>query len=87
MVWPMLIGGIGGIAIFLYGMHIASEGLKKSASHHVKKFLTKVTKNQFYGALIGMILAAVLQSSTAATVMIVGFVNAGFLTKRKRTEI
>ena len=67
MVWPMVIGIVGGIAIFLYGMYIASEGLKKSASNHLKKFLTKVTKNQFYGAVVGILLAAVLQSSSAAT--------------------
>ncbi|KMK77382.1 Na/Pi cotransporter family protein [Alkalihalobacillus pseudalcaliphilus] len=87
MVWPMVIGIVGGIAIFLYGMYIASEGLKKSASNHLKKFLTKVTKNQFYGAVVGILLAAVLQSSSAATVMVVGFVNARLLTLRQAMGI
>ncbi|MED1562608.1 hypothetical protein AJ85_01160 [Alkalihalobacillus alcalophilus ATCC 27647 = CGMCC 1.3604] len=83
MIWPMVIGVLGGIGIFLYGMYIASEGLKKSASHHLKNFLSKVTKNQFFGSLAGITLAAVLQSSSAATVMVVGFVNAGLLTLRQ----
>ncbi|MBB6449456.1 phosphate:Na+ symporter [Geomicrobium halophilum] len=74
---------LGGLAIFLYGMYVASEGLKKSSSHHLKQFLRKVTKNQWYGALAGAVLAAVLQSSTAATVMIVGFVNAGIISLRR----
>ncbi|GAK04125.1 sodium-dependent phosphate transporter [Geomicrobium sp. JCM 19037] len=62
---------LGGLAIFLYGMWIASDGLKQSASNHLKVFLQKVTKNQFYGAIAGIVLAAVMQSSTAATVMTV----------------
>lgn len=79
----MTMGVLGGIGIFLFGMYLASEGLKKSASHHLKRFLNKVTKNQFYGALAGIVLAAVLQSSSAATVMVVGFVNAGLMTLRQ----
>ena len=84
MEWVQIIMGVlGGLGIFLYGMYIASEGLKKSASHHLKRFLTKVTKNQFFGSLAGIVLAAVLQSSSAATVMVVGFVNAGLMTLRQ----
>lgn len=84
MEWMQIIMGVlGGIGIFLYGMYIASEGLKKSTSHHLKRFLTKVTKNQFFGSLAGIVLAAALQSSSAATVMVVGFVNAGLMTLRQ----
>lgn len=84
MDWIQLIMGVlGGLGIFLYGMYIASEGLKKSASQHLKNFLSRVTKNQLYGSFAGMVLAAVLQSSSAATVMVVGFVNAGLMTLRQ----
>lgn len=79
----LIMGVLGGLGIFLYGMYIASEGLKKSASNHLKVFLSKVTKNQFFGAVAGIVLAAVLQSSSAATVMVVGFVNAGLMTLRQ----
>ncbi|MFB4158535.1 Na/Pi cotransporter family protein [Geomicrobium sp. JSM 1781026] len=78
---------LGGLAIFLYGMWIASDGLKQSASNHLKVFLQKVTKNQFYGAIAGIVLAAVMQSSTAATVMTVGFVNAGLISLRRALGI
>ncbi|QQK81061.1 Na/Pi cotransporter family protein [Salicibibacter cibi] len=74
---------LGGLAIFLYGMHVASEGLRKSSSYQLNLFLQKVTKNQWYGALAGIVLAAILQSSTAATVMIIGFVNAGLISLRR----
>ncbi|RKL65000.1 hypothetical protein CR203_22985 [Salipaludibacillus neizhouensis] len=83
MIVQLIMGVLGGLGIFLYGMYIASEGLKKSASSHLKNFLSRVTKNQFLGAFAGMVLAAGLQSSSAATVMVVGFVNAGLLTLRQ----
>lgn len=83
MIVQMVMGVLGGLGIFLYGMFVASEGLKKSASLHLKDFLSKVTKNQFYGSMAGIVLASVLQSSSAATVMVVGFVNAGLLTLRQ----
>ncbi|EZH67090.1 hypothetical protein DH09_03910 [Bacillaceae bacterium JMAK1] len=73
----------GGLAIFLYGMYIASDGLKRAASTRLRTFLQKVTKNQVYGALAGIVLAAAMQSSTAATVMTVGFVNAGLISLRR----
>ncbi|MBU9712876.1 Na/Pi cotransporter family protein [Evansella tamaricis] len=76
-------GMLGGLGIFLYGMYIASEGLKKSSSKHLKEFLKKVTTNQLFGAFAGVVLAAVMQSSSAATVMVVGFVNAGLMTLRQ----
>ena len=82
-VTQMIMGVLGGLGIFLYGMYLASEGLRKSASSHLKEFLSKVTKNQLLGSVVGIVLAAVLQSSSAATVMVVGFVNAGLLTLRQ----
>ena len=84
MEWLMLgIEVFGGLSLFLYGMYLVGEGIKKSAAHHLKNFLTKVTKNQLSSALVGIIMAAVLQSSTAATVMVVGFVNTGIMPMRK----
>jgi phosphate:Na+ symporter len=79
----IVMGVLGGIGIFLYGMYLASEGLKKSASQRLKDFLSKVTKNQLYGSFVVILLAEVLQSSSAATVMVVGFVNAGLITLRR----
>ncbi len=84
MDWIQIVIGIfGGLGIFLYGMYLASEGLKRSASQHLKEFLKKVTKNQVYGSGAGVVLAAGLQSSSAATVMVVGFVNSGLMTLRQ----
>lgn len=73
----------GGLSIFLYGMYIASKGLEKAASHNLRLFLERVTSNQIYGSIAGIVLAAVLQSSTAAIVMVVGFVNAGLIGLRR----
>ena len=69
-----------GLALFLYGMEIMGEGLKKSAGNRLKSFLGKATSNPFKGFLLGLGVTAIVQSSSATTVMVVGFVNSGIMT-------
>ena len=71
---------LGGIALFLYGMKIMAEGLNLLAGEQMKKILEKLTNNIFVAMLVGTIVTATIQSSTAVTVMVVGFVNAGMMT-------
>lgn len=73
----MLIGGLG---FFLYGMKLMSSGMEKMAGSKMKTILSICTKNQLVGVLVGTLFTAVIQSSSAATVMVVSFVNAGFMT-------
>ncbi|MGL4452888.1 MAG: Na/Pi cotransporter family protein [Sarcina sp.] len=70
---------LGGLGLFLYGMKIMGEGLENSAGDKLKGILEKVTKNRFIGVIVGAIVTAVVQSSSATTVMVVGFVNAGLM--------
>ncbi len=70
---------IGGLGLFLYGMNVMGEGLQKVAGNKLKKLLEVLTKNRFLGVLVGAGVAAIMQSSSAATVMVVGFVNAGLM--------
>jgi phosphate:Na+ symporter len=73
----MLIGSLG---LFLYGMKIMSEGLQKAAGNKLRSILTAMTRNRFTGVLTGLFITAIIQSSSATTVMVVSFVNAGLLT-------
>lgn len=70
---------IGGLGLFLYGMHIMADGLQKSAGDRVRKLMGFLTKNRFIAVMVGAGITAVIQSSSATTVMVVGFVNAGML--------
>lgn len=70
---------LGSLALFLYGMKIMSEGLQKLAGDKMRTVLTAMTKNRVTGVLTGMIITALIQSSSATTVMVVSFVNAGLL--------
>ena len=72
-----------GLALFLYGMEIMGDGLKKSAGNRLKSFLGKATSNPFKGFLLGLGVTAIVQSSSATTVMVVGFVNSGLMTLRQ----
>ncbi len=72
----MLIGSLG---LFLYGMKIMSEGLQKAAGNKLRSILTAMTKNRVAGVLTGVFITALIQSSSATTVMVVSFVNAGLL--------
>jgi phosphate:Na+ symporter len=70
---------IGGLGLFLYGMHLMGEGLQKSAGNKLKKIIEMLTSNVFMGVLVGSVVTAIIQSSSATTVMVVGFVNAGIM--------
>ena len=72
-----------GLALFLYGMEVMSDSLKKSAGNRLKEILGKLTSNQFKGFLLGLVVTAIIQSSSATTVMVVGFVNGGAMTLRQ----
>ena len=75
-----LLGLLGGLALFLYGMQMMSSGLEAVAGNKMKSILEKLTANRFMGVLVGAVITAVIQSSSATTVMVVGFVNAGMMT-------
>ena len=75
----VVFGLIGGLALFLYGMNSMSDALQKAAGEKMKKILEFLTKNPIMGALAGALVTAVLQSSSATTVMVVGFVNSGIM--------
>lgn len=70
---------IGGLALFLLGMNSMGDGLEKACGNKMKKFLEKLTSNRFLGVIVGMLITMVIQSSSATTVMVVGFVNAGMM--------
>lgn len=71
---------MGGLGMFLYGMHIMADGLQKTAGGKMKKLLGFLTNNRLMAVLVGALITAIIQSSGATTVMVVGFVNAGILT-------
>lgn len=73
-------GFIGGMGMFLYGMHIMAEGMQKAAGGRLQKFLGMITNNRLMAVLIGAVITGIIQSSAATTVMVVGFVNGGILT-------
>lgn len=73
------LGLLGGLALFLYGMQMMSDGLEDAAGNRVKQILEKLTSNRFLGVLVGAGITAVIQSSSATTVMVVGFVNSGMM--------
>ena len=78
---------LGGLALFLYGMHQMSEGLNKAAGEQMKRIMERITKNRFMGVAVGAAVTAVIQSSSATTVMVVGFVNSGMMTLRQAVWI
>ncbi len=71
---------VGSLGLFLYGMKIMSEGLQKVSGDKMRNILSAMTTNRFTGVLTGMLITALVQSSSATTVMVVSFVNAGLLT-------
>ena len=78
---------LGGLALFLYGMQMMSNGLEAAAGNKMKQILEKLTANRFLGVLVGAVITAVIQSSSATTVMVVGFVNSGMMTLRQAVWI
>lgn len=71
---------VGGLGMFLYGMHSMSGGIQKTAGNKMKELLGVLTSNHFMAVIVGALVTAIIQSSGATTVMVVGFVNAGILT-------
>ena len=78
---------LGGLALFLYGMQMMSNGLEAAAGNKMKQILEKLTANRFLGVLVGAGITAVIQSSSATTVMVVGFVNSGMMTLQQAVWI
>lgn len=82
-----IMGLLGGLALFLYGMQMMSAGLEAAAGNKMKQILEKLTANRFLGVVVGAIITAIIQSSSATTVMVVGFVNSGMMTLRQAVWI
>ena len=82
-----IMGLLGGLALFLYGMHMMSTGLEAAAGNKMKQILERLTKNPILGVLVGAVITAIIQSSSATTVMVVGFVNSGMMTLRQAVWI
>ncbi|MCW8860288.1 MAG: Na/Pi cotransporter family protein [Deltaproteobacteria bacterium] len=76
---PLIFGLVGGLGLFLFGMKILSEGLQKIAGNRMRQILSALSNNRVIGTLVGIAVTAIIQSSSATTVMVVGFVNAGLL--------
>jgi phosphate:Na+ symporter len=83
MIQNMIFGIMGGLALFLFGMGLMSDGLKKVAGQGLRSLLESLTKRRIIAVLIGALVTALIQSSSAATVMTVGFVNAALLTLKQ----
>jgi phosphate:Na+ symporter len=75
----LIFGVLGGLGLFLFGMKIMSEGLQKIAGSRMRKILGALTNNRLVGTLVGVAVTVIIQSSSATTVMVVGFVNAGLM--------
>ena len=76
----IIINLMGGLGLFLYGMNLMADGLQKSAGAKLKRIIELLTSNVIMGVLVGALVTAIIQSSSATTVMVVGFVNAGIMT-------
>ncbi len=79
VVTTVIFGLIGGLGLFLYGMKLMSDGLQKTSGKGLKKILEKLTSNRIIGTAVGAVVTSIIQSSSATTVMVVGFVNAGLM--------
>ena len=78
---------IGGLALFIYGMTTMGKGLERAAGSKLEKTLEKMTGNVVTALLMGMVVTMVIQSSSATTVMVVGFVNAGIMTLKQSVGV
>ena len=74
-----LLALFGGLALLLYGMQLTGEGLQRAAGGHLRHLLTTMTKNRFAAVCAGAVVTALIQSSTATTLMLIGFVSAGLV--------
>ncbi|MFH1717786.1 MAG: Na/Pi cotransporter family protein [Planctomycetota bacterium] len=87
MAKDMIFGTLGGLGLFLFGMGLMSDGLKKVAGQKLKDLLESLTKHRVVAVIVGMLTTALIQSSSATTVMTVGFVNAGLLTLKQALAV
>ena len=83
----IIFGLLGGLAIFLFGMNMMSESLQKAAGDKMRKILGVLTVNPVMGVLAGAVTTAVLQSSSATTVMVIGFVSAGLMSLKQGISV
>ena len=81
----LIFGVLGGLGLFLFGMKIMSEGLQKIAGSRMRKILGALTNNRLIGTMVGVAVTTIIQSSSATTVMVVGFVNAGLMSLVRRS--
>ena len=81
------LGLLGAVGLFLYGMKVMSEGLQKAAGDRLRNILSAMTRNPFTGLLTGCLITALIQSSSASTVMVVSFVNAGLMTLQQSMAV
>ena len=79
----IVLGLLGGLALFLYGMQMMSSGLEAAAGNRMKGILERLTSNRILGVAVGAVITAVIQSSSATTVMVVGFVNSGMMSLKQ----
>ena len=86
-VWMLIIGLFGGLGLFLFGMHTMSEGLQQSAGERMRSILDQVTRNRVVGVGIGTLVTAIIQSSSATSVMLVSFVNAKLIRFRQTIPV
>ncbi|MBQ8076880.1 MAG: Na/Pi symporter, partial [Eubacterium sp.] len=77
----------GGLGLFLFGMKYMSEAINQVAGNKMKKLLEKLTSNRFKGFFLGVIVTVIIQSSSATTVMLMGFLNAGIMTLAQATGV
>jgi len=87
MIREMIFGTVGGLGLFLFGMGLMSEGLKKVAGEGLRNLLKSLTKHRVIAVLVGALVTCLIQSSSATTVMTVGFVNAGLLTLKQALSV
>ena len=80
MLKEMIFGIIGGLGLFVYGIHLMGEGLHKAAGNKIRHILKRLTTNPLMATFVGAVVTALIQSSSATTVLAVGFVNAGLMT-------
>ena len=87
MLYVNLFFMFGGVVAMMFGMKIMGGGLEKFAGGRMKSLLSKVTTNRFAGVGVGVAVTSIIQSSTATTVMLVGFVNIGLMTLMQATHV
>ena len=85
--FSILTGLIGGLGMFLYGMKLMGDGLENAAGEKLKSILERLTSNKYIGVLVGAAVTAIIQSSSATTVMVVSFVSAGLMTLAQATGV